>query len=193
MPRSAWAPERCGSSACSDGRTFGKQQAENRCLRAFVDVTKLRRRKILGSSPLLHTRFLEGRVARKQDQYEQPRKNVGAALHHKHRHDAHHVTKRAPDQRAREHEQGLGCPERPEDAAPVVILCRRLQEGSQPGQHPGGGDSKMERAMSTLAQTIVFLRSQRSTNTPATDPNSTVGRSPAVNIAPVASAEPVRW
>jgi hypothetical protein len=62
--------------------------------------------------------------------------------------------------------------------------------------HPVEGTSRrgeMKRAMRTLETTIVFLRSQRSTNTPATDPNSTIGTSAAATIAPVASAEPVCW
>src|SRR5215207_790231 len=44
-PSWAMAPERCALSGCSHGRTFGEQQAEEyRCPRAFVEVTRLRRR-----------------------------------------------------------------------------------------------------------------------------------------------------
>jgi len=61
---------------------------------------------------------------------------------------------------------------------------------------PAWGTSKRgrtERARSALQRTTVFLRSQRSTNTPATDPKRTLGKSPAANMAPVASADPVAW
>src|SRR5215207_9470793 len=62
-PSWAMAPERCALSGCSHGRTFGEQQAEEyRCPRAFVKVTRLRRRGVLRScakdSSRIHRRRL---------------------------------------------------------------------------------------------------------------------------------------
>ena len=47
-------------------------------------------------------------------------------------------------------------------------------------------------ARPTLTQTIKRLRSQRSTNTPAVDPNRIAGARPAIITPAVARAEPVR-
>jgi hypothetical protein len=47
-------------------------------------------------------------------------------------------------------------------------------------------------ARRTSATIIVRRRSQRSTKTPATEPNRIAGRLSAMNVPPVASAEPVR-
>src|SRR5215204_2414902 len=44
-------PERCASSGCSCGRALGRQRAEHGSSGAFARATRLRRRRILGTTP----------------------------------------------------------------------------------------------------------------------------------------------
>ncbi len=55
------------------------------------------------------------------------------------------------------------------------------------------GISATVTAWSRFVTIITRRRSQRSTNTPATSPTSTVGIALAISVAPTRKAEPVCW